>query len=144
MYQENLDLEARKMVQNEVIHPFLYQATSYPTGTFLSGDSAPFWFTPALSLACWQELYEPVEKEGSVDYLIHQGKKERCRSVQEDAIWTAQGVSPLSGGNKLKSHVQRNFQSFLSLILFWKWILKHCIGAFHSWPLLTINTRPDG
>jgi len=77
------------MAQNEVIRPFLYQATSYPAGTFSSGDPAPFWFSSVLSLACWQELYEPVEKEGSVDYLIHQGKKEGYRSVQEDVIWTA-------------------------------------------------------
>lgn len=52
MYQENLDLEARKMAQNEVIRLFLYQATSYPAGTVLSGDPAPFWFTLVLSLAC--------------------------------------------------------------------------------------------
>lgn len=59
-----------------------------------------------------------MEKEGSVDYLILQVKKEKYRSVQEDAVWFEQGVSHLSGGNKLKSHVQCNFQSFLSLILF--------------------------
>lgn len=123
MYQENLDLEARKMAQNEVIHLFLYQATSYPAGTFLSGDPAPFWFTPVLSLACWQELYELVEEEGSVDHLIHKGKKERYRSVQEDAIWTAQGVSHLSEGNKLKSQ-------FL-VISFFDVVLKVDIEALH-------------
>lgn len=40
------------MTQNEVICPFLYWVVSYSEETFLSGDLPPFWFTPALSLAC--------------------------------------------------------------------------------------------
>lgn len=55
------------MAQNEVTGPFLYQATSYPAGTFSPGDPAPLWFAPALSLACRQELYELVEEGSSVD-----------------------------------------------------------------------------
>lgn len=64
-----------------------------------------------------------MEKEGSVDHLIHKGKKERYRSVQEDAIWTAQGVSHLSEGNKLKSQ-------FL-VISFFDVVLKVDIEALH-------------
>lgn len=49
-------------------------------------------------------------------------KRRKVEIIQEDAIWTAWGVSHLSEGNKLKSQ----FSVILSLILFWKWILKLC------------------
>lgn len=49
-------------------------------------------------------------------------KRRKGEIIQGDAIWTSWGVSHLSEGNKLKSQ----FAVILSLILFWKWILKLC------------------
>lgn len=125
------------MAQSEVIHPFLYQATSYPKGTLLSGYPAHFWITPVLSLACWQELYELVEKEGSVDFLIHQGEKERQRWVQEDAIWMAPGCQPPLRGQQaafsvISFPIFNHF--FPALILIWKSRLKHCTWSVSQLP----------
>lgn len=102
------------MAQNEVICPFLYWAMSYSEGTVFFRSFIPFLVHSCIKPGLLTGALGTAGKRRLRGLSDTPQKRRKVEIIQEDAIWTAWGVSHLSEGNKLKSQ----FSVILSLILF--------------------------